>query len=968
MIAIGRREETARALALLVVLLCGSMSAAAEPRPLTSYADEHANVCITLGGEDYLRFGLVAWGPNWAWAGIEGKAKSEGHAAVGSMAVKLGRAQKPVRIGFQASRPEPNRLELSYELKAEAAADLTYVIAELAPGKVFQNRNVVVLSEGKRHTIRYPWGRAGLGSRVEAVGMTDSQGRRTVLRFEPPCEIASDGAARIVLAKDRLAEGETRSLKIRVELPGATDWYPSAAEMPDEPGLDTWYPWQATGETGESVIGMQDWFEAPAGKHGRITRQDDKLVYHGRPIKLWGLNLCYANCTPDKELADKRAAFYPKYGINVVRLHKYADGHGWGGIQSKDSFVQFDPEALDRMDYQVARFKQAGIYVKLSAHFGAQKLGPADKQYVPYLEEFGAFQDGRITTPHSAVHYSPELQHVQILQIINLLKHKNPYTGLTYAEDPAVAFVEIINEQSILFYTSMAPLKASPTLRKQVAERFCQWLRKKYGSQEKLKEAWGEAAFDCFASQGFGTAANVQPARGGRPWGAKVVSVSLKADGENLDRNNILPLGNPWYWDPDQLNGSQAPLKRRLLDTLEFLYTLQCEFFDRYVKAVRQAGYQGEIVSSNWQAGRGFSHFANLHSDYLVGTIDRHNYFGSDRANATMLARAGSGMLSSGMQQVADRPFMLSEWIHCFPNELGVEGPAILGAYGLGLQGWDVSFMFQNGDNGEFSPKIGRDQWDVTAPQVLGLFPAVARQIHRGDVQESSVVAVRNVHVPSLFEGKLSFDDKVVQGYDDKELDSSKVPARALAVARSVVAFTKDYIDTPVFDIKPYEKDGQLVSSTGQLRWKEGDGRSGGFFTMNTPGTKAVVGFAEGRKCELEGVTIESKSRFGAIYVTARERDKTLDNTREILIIALARARNTGMKFSPSGDKLFSAGKPPILMEPVKAQITLGKAGTPQVILLDHDGRITDKTIPWASGSCTIDGARDKTPYYLLRY
>ena len=48
--------------------------------------------------------------------------------------------------------------------------------------------------------------------------------------------------------------------------------------------------------------------------------------------------------------------------------------------------------------------------------------------------------------------------------MVNLLKHRNPHTGLTYAEDPAIAFVEIINEQSILFYTSTAPLKASPTL------------------------------------------------------------------------------------------------------------------------------------------------------------------------------------------------------------------------------------------------------------------------------------------------------------------------------------------------------------------------------------------------------------------------------------------------------------------------------------------------------------------------
>jgi hypothetical protein len=276
--------------------------------------------------------------------------------------------------------------------------------------------------------------------------------------------------------------------------------------------------------------------------------------------------------------------------------------------------------------------------------------------------------------------------------------------------------------------------------------------------------------------------------------------------------------------------------------------------------------------------------------------------------------------------------------------------------------------MFQNRDAGTFSDRIGRDRWDVTAPQVLGVFPAVARHIHRGDVKEAQTLAVRNVHVPSLFEGKLSFDDKVVQGYDDKELDSSKVPARALAVARSVVAFTKEFADTPVFGIKPHEKDGYVVSATGQLRWKESASDPGGFFTMDTAGTKAVVGFAEGQTCELGSVTIEPQSRFGAVYVTARGRDGDIESSRELLIVAVARARNTGMKFSPSGDRMLARGNAPILMEPVKARITLRRKGTPKVIPLTHDGKATDRTVPLQDGSIVIDGARDKTPYYLVRY
>jgi len=628
------------------------------------------------------------------------------------------------------------------------------------------------------------------------------------------------------------------------------------------------------------------------------------------------------------------------------------DGSGWAGIQSVDSCAEFDLEGLDRMDYQVARFKEAGIYVLLSAHFGALKLGPGDRQYVPFLDEFGTFdgKKNRVTTPHSAIHYSPELQDVQIRQMVNLLKHKNPYTQLTYAEDPAVAFIEVINEQSILFYTSMAPLKASPTLRQAVAGRFSDWLRAKYASHDKLEKAWSEKAFDGFEGDGF------------------------PAVGEHLDKCNILPLGNPWYWDPAQLNGSQAFRRQRLLDTLEFLYEQQCRFNERYAAALREAGYQGEVLGSNWQAGRALSHFYNLHSDWRVGTIDRHNYFGGGSAkpgetfnNATMLRTAGSGTLSVGLQQASDRPFMLSEWIHVFPSEWGVEGPALLGAYGFGLQGWDVSYMFQNRDSGGFSDRIGRDRWDATAPQVLGIFPAVARQVLRGDVKESELSAPLYVHVPSLVEGKLGFDDRVVQRYDVKTFDTDKVPARALAVARCGVEFTDIYRETPAFDMKPFERDGVIASSTGQLKWNESpDSKLGGYFTIDTPGTKAVVGFAEGQECRLGDVSITPQCRFGAIYVTAQESDKDIGNSQTLLVVALARARNAGMKLNDSENEIVEQGKAPILLEPVKAAIAISGRDVRKVNLLDHDGRRTDRTISATAGCFTIDGARDKTIYYEI--
>jgi hypothetical protein len=935
-------------LPFLVSFVSFGQSQPASP-PFVAYSAGQADVAVLHQGAGYFRFGTAVWGPNWSWTSVQGKTQTEQGTTTGTLTTTVSGA--PLFLSFRVSKSAPNRLQLTYELKAEKDADLTLFVVEVAPGKVFEGRDVVAESQGKQTSLRCPFGKRNIGEQVSALRWTDADGGRTMMQFDPPCEIAADGAVRIVLAKDHLKANDPRRLTVNVELAAATDWFPSMADLPDEPGLATWYPWQGGSGADDSALSMADWLEKPAGKHGRILRQGERLVYHGQPIKLWGLNLCYGTCAPEKALAEKRAAFYPRYGINAVRLHKFADGAGWSGIQSKESAAEYDPAGLDRMDYQVAKFKEAGIYVKLSAHFGAIKMGPADRRDVPFLDEFGAFsaRQDRVSAPHSALFYSPELQNLHIRQMVNLLKHRNPHTGLAYAEDRVVCAIEIINEQSIFFYTSMGPLKQSATLRKQVGARFSDWLKKKYASHEGLLKAWGDKGLDGFEKDGF-------PA------------------GEHLDQRNILPLGNPWYWDPQQLAGSQAYRKQRLLDTLQFLYELQCDAYDRYVAALRQAGYEGEILGSNWQAGRAYSHYANLHSDTRVGLIDRHNYFGGGRGGAgkfnggSMLARAGSGSLSSGLQQVADRPFMLSEWIHVFPSEWGAEGPAILGAYALGLQGWDVSFMFQNGDNAAFSRQIGGQAWDVMAPQVLGLFPAVARQVLRGDVRESDVIAPRRVHAPSLFEGRLGFQDQVTQGYDDKELDSSAVPARALAAARCTVEFTDRYQETPAFDLKQFQKDGFIVSSTGQLRWKESASTAGGYFTMDTDGTKAVVGFAQGQVCRLGELTLTPQSRFSAIYVTAPDKDGKVASSRRLIITALARARNTGMKFGPGGDELLDKGKGPVLMEPVKATIAVAGRKLSQVWLLDHDGRRTEKTLSVANGQFTLDGATDKTPYYELTF
>jgi hypothetical protein len=947
-------KQAEKTVLVVVVLVMSMLRISAAEKALVFPADSQNTVCM-LDGQEYLELGFAGWGPDWAWQSFQGEMNAENAIGLAVSNTTIAASGAKVQIATRTAQTGPRQLTMQTRITTDRDTDLTMLIAglNLEERSFGQGQAVVTDVDGTSVAASLPPGRRELGQQVRRLLLRDNQGRETVFTFEPALELTTDGDLRIGLAR-RLQQQQPVQASLTIDLPVPLTYYPHPDQIPEASGFDQWYAFTPDDDyetPGE--FDMDDWLDAPAGKHGRIRAEGQRLLYQDRPIKLWGLNLCFrAGTAPSKDVADRRVALYRKFGINAVRLHKWADGPGWAGIQAQQSALAFDPEGLDLFDYQNAQFRQAGMFLKLSQAFGTIRVGAADLHLVPYAEEFGSLDKpgARVGGGNSTLFYSRELQDATIQQLQNILNHRNPYTGLTYAEDPAVAFVEIVNESSILFYTSMNPLKQSPTLRNRTAEHFSHWLEAKYGDQDGLAQAWGDSALDSFTNE----------------------LATPDGQAEDLARANILPLGNPWFWDPDQLAGSQQFRRQRLLDTLEFLTRLQVDAYERIVAGIRQTGYEGEIIGSNWHAGRMFSHYANLYTDQRVGTIDRHNYFGGGERsridNGSMARIPGSGMLSTGMEQVADRPFMLSEWIHVYPNEWGAEGPAIVGAYGMGLQGWDVSYMFQNRDDGRFSSQIGRERWDVTAPQVLSLFPAVARQVLRGDVDRSEVRATRYVHMPSLLEGKLGFVDSVDSlQYDVRTFDSALVPSRALAVARCEVQFTDQFQVAPPFHIDRYVEGDEYVSSTGQLRWREGQGRHDGHFTMNTAGTKAVVGFAEDRRAELGEVTITPRCRFSAIYVTARGQDDRISDARDLLVVVMARARNTGMKVV-ADSRILDSGDAPVVLEPVRAEIQFHRPGRFTVHVLDHNGRMTDRTLPVEGGRFQIDGATDQTPYYLIRF
>ena len=159
----------------------------------------------------------------------------------------------------------------------------------------------------------------------------------------------------------------------------------------------------------------------------------------------------------------------------------------------------------------------------------------------------------------------------------------------------------------------------------------------------------------------------------------------------------------------------------------------------------------------------------------------------------------------------------------------------------------------------------------------------------------------------------------------------------------------------------------EVHANTGELYWDYNDQ---GYFTVNTDGTKAVVGFAKDQSIELDNVQIKMHTPFAALFITSLERDKKLDKSRSALITVIGRARNTGMNFEYGNDttKLVQVGGAPLLMETISAEITIHDNRNFKVFALDHDGIKTTAELPVENQFFTVDGSKDKALWYLIQF
>ncbi len=634
--------------------------------------------------------------------------------------------------------------------------------------------------------------------------------------------------------------------------------------------------------------------DGPAGKYGFIQARDGHLYRgDGKRFRCWGVNLTGWTIGGEEIPSHKDAETYAnalaRLGVNCVRMH-FLDRpdtpdqmrnegtggpvtHGPRGLIRGDvnNSREINPERMERLDYWFAQLKKNGIYVNFNLNVG-RVFKPGDG--VPDVD--------LINNAKAFTYFGPELVALQKEYAKQLLGHTNQYTGLRYADDPAVMTVEVVNENSVLEFWMRNWLrgervKGGANYQLDMTPHYQALLVDKYN-------AW--------------LAKNRTPAQ---------VAELHRMAGVTADK----PV-------PFMRRGDHPDAPRLRLDAeLAFLTQVEIDFHADMKHFLKdELGVKSPVVPMA-------DHTYFIANQPLMRTalkgdiVDAHVYWQHPaiygRRNEPMVNSPELSIIQKLARSTAvGKPFTVSEVNHPFPSEYGSEMIPILASYAA-LQDWDGIFFytFETKISGEWKPAIA-DHFDMTLdPVKMAQMPAGAMIFLRGDVSAAKTVLTRSYSTDQISEA--SRLPRAEMPYYTPGFDKM-IPL--VHGSRVSCLDCKPSLPAPLPPANP------IVSDTRELSWKTSEGRDG-IVSVDTARSQALVGFVrENPKVQTRNLSAEIKNGFATITLSSLD-GKPINLSNRLLLTTTSRTENTGAKWDERRAMLTEWGTAPTLIEPVTGWIQL---------------------------------------------
>lgn len=468
----------------------------------------------------------------------------------------------------------------------------------------------------------------------------------------------------------------------------------AAAACPDRiPRLDP----NASGFPDASIPDCSDLLNPPAGRRGLMFVGTDGRFYFedGTRARFFGINVAKDSVFQPREVIDEAVAAIARAGFNLVRLHHLDDEGGLLPPTLAGARQRIDPKKLDAVDYWIARLRERGIYVYLDLldyrTFRVEEGIPAGPELGRGAKPCAVFNERLV-----------ELQRDYARQL--LLEHVNPYTGLTYAQDPAVCMLELCDENG-LFHEQSRLGKLPGPYREELLRRWNFWLLSQFGSRAALARLWTDETGKCWLGEAEDPRAN---------------SVGLPGLTPEIDTSTARVATAYMFF---------ASLHR------EYFRAMRSFLTAHGVRCPITAVTKPEMLPDLWAAAQELDFIAtNYYFD--------HPYFPSESAwklpgffNGKNVLRDETGA-AFGPQisavRVAGKPLVVREWGVCWPNESRAPGMIEATAYAC-LQDVDALILFTL----DTRPEAGKlDFFDVRRdPTRWGLASQCARMFLGPQVQ-----------------------------------------------------------------------------------------------------------------------------------------------------------------------------------------------------------------------------------------
>ena len=179
--------------------------------------------------------------------------------------------------------------------------------------------------------------------------------------------------------------------------------------------------------------------ECPAGKYGRVVARGPHFEFEKMPgvnQRFYGVNICDgANLPPTIDDARRFAARLRKTGYNALRIH-----HHDSPLTKKDdpSRTTLDPDSIRKFDGLVAACVENGIYLTTDLYVSRGGI---------MWRAIGVDRDGAMSGEAKAWLFVHEGMQENLFQFArNWFGHVNEFTGRRLADEPALAWVSLVNE------------------------------------------------------------------------------------------------------------------------------------------------------------------------------------------------------------------------------------------------------------------------------------------------------------------------------------------------------------------------------------------------------------------------------------------------------------------------------------------------------------------------------------------